>query len=95
VLLENGKYRLFVFNFDNVYAGFKVFINKNFKEVEIVSKYPVIKPRYVYKINPWASKFDGAKAESIAIGLETDEIPSGFVAKVAPYGVSIFDITLD
>ena len=94
VLLENGKYRLFVFNFDNVYAGFKIFINKEFEKVEIVSKYPVITPRFVYKVNPWASKFDGAKAESIAIGLETDEIPGGFLAKVTPYGVSIFDITL-
>lgn len=94
VLLENGTYRLFVFNFDNVYTGFKIFINKEFKKVEIVSKYPVIPPRFVYKVNPWATKFDGAKAESIAIGLETDEIPSGFLAKVAPCGVSIFDVTL-
>ena len=94
VMLNNGKYRLFVFNFENVYAGFKIFINKNFGKIEIVSKYPVIQPRYVYKVNPWASKFDGAKAESIAIGLETDEIPSGFLAKVAPYGVSIFDIEI-
>ena len=94
VLLENGKYRLFVFNSDNIYAGFKIFINKEFEKIETVSKYPVITPRYVYKVNPWAAKFDGAKAESIAIGLETDETPSGFLAKVAPYGVSIFDITL-
>ncbi len=95
MLMENGKYRLYVFNYDNVYASFKIFINKSFEKIEIVSKYPVIQPRYVYKVNPWASKFDGAKAESIAIGLETDEIPSGFVAKVAPFGVSIFDVTLD
>ena len=94
VLLNNGKYRLFVFNFDNVYAGFKIFINKTFGKIEIVSKYPVIQPRPVYKVNPWAKKFDGAKAESIAIGLESDEIPSGFLAKVAPCGVSIFDVEI-
>lgn len=94
VLLSNGKYRLFVFNYDNVYTGFKIFINKPFGKIEIVSKYPVIQPRPVYKVNPWARKFDGAKAESIAIGLETDEIPSGFLAKVAPYGVSIFDVEI-
>ena len=94
VLLSNGIYRIYVFNHENVYEKFEILSDKGIESVENVSKYPVMPARFVYKPKPGATKFDGAKAESMTIGLETDETPFGFIAKVPPYGVSVFDVKL-
>ena len=50
--------------------------------------------KYVSDTKPTGPKLDGAKAESIRIGEVFEGIPYGFVGKVPPEGVSIFDVEL-
>jgi len=94
VLLSNGKYRIHVFNYENLYQKYKITSKQGVAGIEIVSNYPVMPPRFVYKPKPGTTKFDGAKAESMTIGMETGEIPFEFIAKVPPHGVSVFDVEL-
>ena len=94
VLMGNGKYRIYVFNNENMYVKYTISSARGIANINNVSKYPVMPPRFVYKPKEGDTKFDGAKAESMTIGMQTDEIPFGFVAKVPPYGVSVFDVTV-
>lgn len=94
VELENNVYRIYVFNLPNFYERYDIMCKKALDKVVPVSKYPVMPPKFVVPPKPGELKLDGAKAESMKIGLASDEIPFGFVAKVPPGGVSVFDVTL-
>ena len=95
MLLDNGKYRVYVFNSENLYKRIKVHTARGIKSVNAVSKYPIMPVKFAFpeKENN-GPKLDGAKAESIRIGEKVDEIPYCFVGKVPPEGVSIFDVEL-
>lgn len=92
--MADGKYRLHIYNRQNQYMRAKIMCEKPVKEVKSVSKYPVMPVRFVYPPDPNAQKFDGAKADSILIGMTQDKEPEGFVAKVPPCGVAIFEIRI-
>jgi len=94
VLLEDGVYRIYVYNVPNAYKRYEIMSKKPIKSVKPAGKYPVMPPKYVVPPKEGETKFDGAKADAIKIGLASDEIPFGFVAKVPPGGVSVFDVTL-
>ena len=94
-LLDNGKYRVYVFNSQNLYKRIKIHTDRGIKSVNAVSKYPLMPVKFAFpeKENN-GPKLDGAKAESIRIGEKVDEIPYCFVGKVPPEGVAIFDVEL-
>ena len=94
-LLEDGKYRVFVFNSQNLYKRIKIHTDRGIKSVNAVSKYPLMPVKFAFpeKENN-GPKLDGAKAESIRIGEKVEETPYCFVGKVPPEGVSIFDVEL-
>ncbi len=94
VLLENGKYRVYVINHLNNYKNYEVLCKKEILSVECGGKFPVIPPRFVYPPNPDETKFDGAAAENMKIGMKYDAVPLGFLAKVPPLGLSVFDVSL-
>ena len=94
VLLENGSYRIYVINHINNYQRIEIMCKKALDSVECAGKYPVMPPKFVVPPKPGETKFDGAKAESMKIGLKSDDIPFGFVAKVPPLGVGVFDVKL-
>ena len=67
---------------------------KGIKTVECSGKFPVMPPRFVFPAGVNENKFDGAAAENMKIGLKYDGIPYGFVAKLPPLGISVFDVTI-
>ena len=95
VLLENGKYRMYVINHLNNYKNYEVMCKKPIKTVDCSGKFPVMPPRFVFSPDPNETKFDGAAAENMKIGMKYDGIPYGFLAKLPPLGISVFDVTLE
>ncbi|MBR5505261.1 MAG: hypothetical protein IKV73_03020, partial [Clostridia bacterium] len=95
MIMKDGKYRVYVYNRENRYMRSKIMCTKALKSVKAVSKYPVMPVRFVYPPDPNAQKLDGAKADSILIGMERNQKPEGFVAKVPPCGVAIFDVEFE
>lgn len=95
VLMENGKYRIYVINHLNNYKNYEVLCKSTVKSVECGGKFPVIPPRFIYPPKPNETKFDGAAAESMKIGMKYDGKPLGFLAKVPPLGISVFDVTIE
>ncbi|MBR5507915.1 MAG: hypothetical protein IKV88_07720 [Clostridia bacterium] len=95
VLMKNGKYRVYVINHLNNYKNYEVLCKKEVKSVECGGKFPVIPPRFVYPPKQNETKFDGAAAESMKIGMKYDDVPLGFLAKVPPLGISVFDVTFE
>jgi len=93
--MKSGKYRVYVYNRVNQYIRSKIMCSKVLKSVKSVSKYPVMPVRFVYPPDPNAQKLDGAKADSILIGMEQNQKPEGFVAKVPPCGVAVFDVEFE
>ena len=94
VLLENGKYRIYCINHLNNYKKYDVMCKSGIKAVECSGKFPVMPPRFVFPAGVNENKFDGAAAENMKIGMTYDGIPYGFVAKLPPLGISVFDVTL-
>ncbi|MBE6644969.1 MAG: hypothetical protein E7612_06295 [Ruminococcaceae bacterium] len=94
LLLENGIYRLYVFNKKDLYKRIEIRTARGIKSVASKSKYPIMPVKYISDTKPTGPKLDGAKAESIRIGEVFNGIPYGFVGKVPPEGVSIFDVEL-
>ena len=94
VLLANGKYRIYVINHLNNYKNYEVMCKKSIKEVTCGGKFPVMPPRYVFPPVPNETKFDGAAAEAMKIGIKYEGIPYGFLAKLPPLGISVFDVTI-
>lgn len=92
LLMEDGMYRVYVFNNENKYLRAKIYTSAPPKKVVAASKYPVMPVRYIYPPDPNAQKLDGAKADSVLIGVSQNIPPEGFIAKVPPCGVAIFDI---
>ncbi|MBR5505890.1 MAG: hypothetical protein IKV73_06260 [Clostridia bacterium] len=95
MIMKDGKYRVYVYNRVNQYKRSKIMCTKAVKSVKAVSKYPVMPVRFVYPPDPNAQKLDGAKADSILIGMERNQKPEGFIAKVPPCGVAIFDVEFE
>jgi len=95
LLMENGKYRVYVVNHLNMYKNYEVLCTKTVKSVECGGKFPVIPPRFVYPPKANETKFDGVAAESMKIGMKYDEVPLGFMAKVPPLGLSVFDVEFE
>ncbi|MBQ4631704.1 MAG: hypothetical protein IJB70_12065 [Clostridia bacterium] len=95
VLMDNGVYRVYVINHLNNYKNYEVLCTKTVKSVECGGKFPVIPPRFVYPPKANETKFDGAAAENMKIGLKYDERPLGFLAKLPPLGLSVFDVTFE
>ena len=95
MIMADGTYRVYVYNRVNYYMRSKIMCSKTLKSVKSVSKYPVMPVRFVYPPDPNISKLDGAKADSILIGMERDQKPEGFIAKVPPCGVAIFDVEFE
>ena len=95
MLMDNGAYRVYVFNSENLYKRMKIHTARGIKSVKAVSKYPIMPIKFIMpeKENN-GPKLDGAKAESIRIGEKVEGTPFGFVGKVPPCGVSIFDVEL-
>lgn len=94
MLMKDGKYRLYVFNRKNHYMRSKIMCRKAVKSVKSISQYPVMPVRFIYPPDPNAQKLDGAKADSILIGMTQNIEPEGFIAKVPPCGIAIFEIEL-
>jgi hypothetical protein len=92
--LENGIYRVYVFNTENIYKRMKINTKRGIKSVKAVSKYPIMPVKYVLPPSENEEKLDGAKAESMRIGKKFEGVPYGFEGKVPPLGVSIFDVEL-
>ena len=92
--LENGIYRIYVFNTENIYKRMKINTKRGIKSVKAVSKYPLMPVKYVLPVSENDEKLDGAKAESMRIGKKFEGVPYGFEGKVPPLGVSIFDVEL-
>lgn len=95
LLMENGIYRVYVINHLNMYKNYEVLCSRVVKSVECGGKFPVIPPRFVYPPKANETKFDGAAAENMKIGLKYDEEPLGFLAKVPPLGLSVFDVKFE
>ena len=95
MLMEDGKYRVYVFNRVNHYMRSKIYCSKVPKSVKAVSQYPVMPVRFIYPPDPNAQKLDGAKADSILIGMTQTQKPEGFIAKVPPCGIAIFDVEFE
>ena len=95
MIMADGTYRVYVYNRVNYYMRSKIMCSKTLKSVKAVSKYPVMPVRFVYPPDPNIPKLDGAKADSILIGMERDQKPEGFIAKVPPCGVAIFDVEFE
>ena len=95
VMFENGKYRMYVINHLNNYKNYEVMCKKTIKAVDCSGKFPVMPPRFVFPPDPNETKFDGAAAENMKIGMKYDGIPYGFLAKLPPLGISVFDVTLE
>lgn len=94
VLLESGKYRIYCINHLNNYKKYDVMCKFGIEAVECSGKFPVMPPRFVFPAGVNENKFDGAAAENMKIGLKFDGTPYGFVAKLPPLGISVFDVTL-
>ncbi len=92
--LENGVYRIYVLNPINNYNRVPIYSDKGVLEVKSVSKYPLLPAKYLYK-SQVAGKGDGAKAFIMQSGGEAGEIPCGFIGKVPPLGISIFDVKVE
>ena len=92
--LENGDYRIYVLNPVNNYNRAPVYCDKGILDVKSVSKYPLLPVKYLYK-SQIAGKGDGAKAFIMQSGGEAGENPRGFIGKVPPLGISIFDVKIE
>ena len=91
--LHNGKYRVYIFNPRNNYLRANIYCDKNVRKVENVSIFPLMPCKMIAKVTT-AGKGDGAKAHLMQV--EDPNAPSaGFIGKVQPCGVSIFDVIVE
>ena len=93
-VMEDGTYRLYVFNRDKIYKRAEIYSKKRIVSVRNVSMYPVLPVKMIYKATS-DQKLDGAKGHLMNYAPKCDEIPCGFIAKIPPFGVSIFDIEVE
>ena len=92
--MSNGRYRLYLYNNINRYLHKEILCNHTIDHVETISKYPVMPPRYRRHETDNLPQFDGAKNDAIRINIKSDAPIYGFIGKVPPYGLSIYDIWL-
>ena len=91
--LEDKKYRIYVYNPDNVYIRAEIHSKRNVENVESVSKYPLM-PAPLIKLLKHKGIGDGAMAYLSTVVDESAKA-TGFVAKVPPIAMSIFDVTVE
>ena len=92
--MSDGRYRLYLYNSINRYLRKEITCIRTIDHVEAVSKYPVMPARYRRKENDNLAQFDGAKNDAIRINIKSDAPIYGFIGKVPPFGLSIYDIWL-
>ncbi len=93
MLLKNGKYRVYIFNPRNNYLRAEVHCGKRVLSVENVSVFPLMPPKMIAAVTT-AGKGDGAKAHLMQVE-DPNARAAGFIGKVQPCGVSIFDVTVE
>lgn len=84
--LKNGAYRLYLFNdVDNKYRRAFVTANRRIKSVDIVSKFPILPPRFLDEAS--------GRLAHLYVG---DQMPKkSFEIKLQPGGVTITDVVLE
>ena len=81
--LKNGSYRLFLFNDSDTYYQRAFVTSKNYiKSVDIVSKFPVLPPRFIDKAS--------GKLTHLYVGEQ--DVKKSFEVKLQPGGVTIVDV---
>lgn len=91
--LESGAYRVYVFNPRNNYLRAQINCDKRVLKVDNVSVFPLMPCKLLAKVST-EGKGDGAKAHLMQVE-DPDAVAAGFVGKVQPCGVSIFDVTVE
>ena len=93
VRLENGVYRVYVFNPKNNYLRASIHCDKRVLKVDNVSVFPLMPCKLLAAVTT-AGKGDGAKAHLMQVE-DPNAVAAGFIGKVQPCGVSIFDVTVE
>lgn len=91
--LSNGNYRVYVFNPRNNYLRASIHCDKRVLKVDNVSVFPLMPCKMIAKVTT-AGKGDGAKAHLMQVE-DPNAVAAGFIGKVQPCGVSIFDVTVE
>lgn len=91
--LNNGKYRVYIFNPRNNYLRASVHCDKRVLKVDNVSVFPLMPCKLLAAVTT-AGKGDGAKAHLMQVE-DPNAVAAGFIGKVQPCGVSIFDVTVE
>ncbi len=91
--LTSGAYRVYVFNPRNNYLRAQVDCDKRVLKVENVSVFPLMPCKLLAKVTT-SAKGDGAKAHLMQVE-DPNAAAAGFIGRVQPCGVSIFDVTVE
>ncbi len=84
--LKNGAYRLYLFNDSHVkYHRAQVSSRLGITDVKIVSKFPVLPPRFV-------DSFTGSAVDNHIFSAEVLQMKQNFIIKLPPAGAAIVDI---
>ena len=84
--LKNGAYRVYIFNdHHNKYHKAKVTSLIPIKDLKIVTKFPVLAPRFV-------DSFDSHAAENHIFSDEILQMKQNFIVKIPPAGLVVLDI---
>ena len=90
--LDDGTHRLYLINLTPNYQSYRITTRHDIDSVSCCGTYPVMPPRMFVKEENQKSGVDGARAEAMKIGMKLKGKPYGFIAKVAPSGISMFDL---
>lgn len=84
--LGNGAYRMYLFNdHHNKYHKAQVTSSVSLKDVKIVTKFPVLPPKFV-------DSFDSPEADNHIFTAEIHQTKQNFIVKIPPAGVVVLDI---
>ncbi len=93
VKLDDNLYRVYILNPIGNYVRAQVFCDKTVVKVDNISKYPLMPSKLIAPIKT-AGAGDGAKAHLMQVE-DPNAKAIGFIGKVPPVGISIFDVTVE
>ncbi len=90
--ISDNIYRVYAFNPLNNYTRAQIHCDKQVLKVDNISKYPLMPCKLLAAVTT-AGKGDGAKAHLMQVE-DPNAIAKGFIGKIPPCGLSIFDVTV-
>lgn len=90
--IAENVYRVYAYNPINNYVRAQIHCDKQVLKVDNISKYPLMPCKMLAAVTT-AGKGDGAKAHLMQVE-DPNAVAAGFIGKIPPCGLSIFDITV-